>query len=312
MSIDEKHQPDLEFVSRLEWQLMTEHRKRQKGLFQRSSAVNRWGWGRVAALVLISALAGMAGLRAAQGWERSLQYKLALAQAEAQQRLAELRLEASLAFEKEHRRAVEAGVASGDEADWAAFEVAQAENDLARVRSSVEEMRASGEEVNDSLYAPTVNGRDCVGERIQLEITLVRRKLELAAAMASRVETRVKIGLDSPESAMGARAEMVQVEQELKRVERRLDLRRRYLEGEVDADEILAMERLGEVRGRIEAARARLEAADTWLNGLERKVAAGLASQGELLMAKYEHERMEADLRLAQLEEQLLREHSGQ
>ena len=77
----DRHQPDPEFLSRLEWRLMSEMRRNE--IFAPIPRDSRaWRSVRVAALVLFSTLVGAAGTRAAQGWESSWEREFAIAEAE--------------------------------------------------------------------------------------------------------------------------------------------------------------------------------------------------------------------------------------
>ncbi len=62
----EQHNPDPDFVSRLEWQLGSEYRRQQRFDENGASKSPRFSWLRTAALILVSLSLGVAGVNATQ------------------------------------------------------------------------------------------------------------------------------------------------------------------------------------------------------------------------------------------------------
>lgn len=308
----ERHQPNPEFVDRLEWQLMTEMRQSERSFHQPQSKSSTWRrYLRVAALVVVSALGGIALLKAAQGLEQNWQHQLELARAETEARLASSQLELAEAYFEKVQEQAAVGLVDQDSLAWAEFEMTQVAQRLRMTQLDLEEMELSGRSPRHELYAPLVSGTDFVTRRLHIEMEIMQQKLQLAQRMLDGRRKRVETGVASRETLASAENDLQQVRLEVQDVAQKLELRQRFLNGRLTPEQVMAESRLSGVEARVQHLRKRVEFGQGHMERLRNRVQAGAAEELELQHAEYEFERIKSELRLAELELELLREHAA-
>lgn len=309
---NQRHQPNPQFVERLEWQLMTEMRQSQRKYHLPPSKSAGWQrYLRVAALVVVSALGGIALLKAAQGLEQNWQHQLEMARFETEARLAAKQLELAHAYFDDVREKAQMGTVSQDSLAWAEFEVAQVAQRLRAARLDLEEMELSGRSPRRELYAPLVAGMDFVSRRLHVQMEILQKKLQLGQGMRDSVKREVETGVAPPEALISAESDIQRVRQEVRDLAETLELRQRFLDGELTAEQVVAESRLAGVRARVEHLRQRLDGGRQIVERIRDRVQAGVAERLELQHAEYETQRVQAELQLAELELELLEEHAG-
>jgi hypothetical protein len=258
-------EPDTQFVERLEWQLTSELRRRSR----LRKAPARIAVPRPAALVAVLAgvlLTGVAAIKAAEFVQDSWRKKIEVARAETEVRLQEVRLESQSGLVAAAEKRAALGLVRQDEYRFLKIDRERAALDLERSQLNLKEVKRSGTAPRDELYAPLVGGRDFVAERLQIERREAERGLQILAARAEQLRERERLGLIAPDETRSAGRSVSARKARIEEIGKRLDLRRRYLAGEISA--------LGvEVAGRLAAAQASLSAARSKVDGLKERAA---------------------------------------
>lgn len=299
-----RFEPDDRFVDRLEWQLASELRRRERlkpapGRVAVPRSVVALG---LAAIVL---LMGVAATKAADlirdSWRKRIE--VARIQTEVKIKTAFLALKRDRTAQAENRYSL--GLVAEDEALAEKLGAERAEAELERSSLDLEEVKASGQAPRDEIYAPRVGGRDFVAERLGIEKKVLQADLDLRQARYGRtLRHRVDLGL-LPKSALTEfEAALAGQEAAIRDIENRLALRRRFIAGEISAAELeiqtrmsAAEKELREVQSAIANIRPRVEE-------LRAKAAAGLVTIDELKGAELglSAAQAKADLALKQIE----------
>ncbi len=303
---NEQHSPDPEFISRLQWQLRSEYRRRQR--FDSNGAWKgvRYGWLRTAALVLVSLSLGVAGVKAAQHLENSWRKDLLLARSEASSELARARLQINQEMLDTVAKQFQAGLASRHELGYAEMEVKQAQLELKRLELSMDEMQLSGSPPRQELSAPLIAGRDYVSQRLEIDQQESQHRSDLARQEFERILERAEVGLAN-------QIEVAYFEQELKKLEmhsdairRSLNLREAFLNGEISAREVELTEMLIQAQNRQGSAASKLQALHMELDRVARRFKVGTASELDLRQFEFQTKVAETEARLAETEVKLL------
>jgi hypothetical protein len=299
------NKPESQFVERLEWQLTSAFRRasRLTPMVRKVAIPRRLA---AAALLVCVLLTGVAVSKAADYVKDSWRRKIEVARAERDVILKRAHLESILRMEKQAGERIAAGVI--EEEEYRALKTAAegAEYDLKRSRLDLEEVKKSGVAPRNELYAPKVGGRDYVSERLELE-------LKAAELDLGQMERRLNRFADLAEEKMirTDRLALIQGETEGRRlkiggIRRRLELRKKFLEGELSAEEAEVRELLTDAEKSLKMHEARIEAIKAELKRLETLEAKGLISQGEVDRLKYELDAAQAEKKLAALEVDIL------
>jgi hypothetical protein len=277
-----RFEPDDRFVDRLEWQLASEFRRKDRlkpaaGKVVLPKSIVALG---LAAVVL---LMGVAATKAADLIKDSWRKRIEVARLETEVKIktAFLELKKDRAAQAEGRYSL--GLVGEDEALVAKLGAERAAADREMSVLDLEEAKASGEAPRNELYAPLVDGRDFVGERLGIEKKVLQADLDLRRARTEpALRHRVELGLAPKSSLSEFAAALAGQEAGLENIENRLVLRQRYLAGEISAGEMeiqtrisAAQKELREVQSSIDTIRPRLE-------DLRAKAAVGLVTIDEL------------------------------
>lgn len=300
------HTPDPEFVSRLEEQLQSEYRRRQRFDEEDRSPRHRYAWLRTAALVVVSLFVGAAGVKAAQHFENSWRKELLLARAEASAELAQARLQMSREMLDEVVKRVDAGLAEQQEQGYAELQVKQAEADLERMEIDRDEIRISGSSPRQELSAPLLKGRDFVSRRLQIEMDLLLERKGLVLQELEKVTKRHEAGVADEIGVAYAEQELKTIEQEADRIRQSLLLRRAFLNGELTARQTELQEMLLQAQTRSRIAQSRLDAHRLEMEHATRAYEAGTASKLDLRQFEFQYKAAETEARLAEMEVRLL------
>jgi multidrug resistance efflux pump len=298
-------EPDRQFVDRLEWQLASEFRR--AGRLRPAAGKVAVPRGVVAAsLVAGVLLTGVAVSKAADSIRDAWRKKIEMARVETEFKLKGLQL-ASLQ-ELAGQAAARVAIGLVHEEEYLALKLAAdcAALDLKRSELNRQEVEASGEIARDELYAPIVDGRDFVSERLKLESEIHALNLGSLERRLVRVDDLVAKGLVQDEEFDQVRTELAFRKTLIDKVLERLDLRKRFVAGELNAQEV-------EINGRISAAdehlrqvRARVGSIQEQLERLRGLEARGLVSKTEVEQTRFALEAAKAELSLAALEKDVL------
>lgn len=299
----DRHEPDEQFVDKLEWQIAGEVRRRNRATTQ---AHPMWRWARVAALVLISMSLGAAAVAATYQIEESWRRELLVAGLEVRIELARQRL--TLAGQEVQRteRQVAAGALSEATLTRVRMDVANSRTHLQRMELDLEEVRISGREPRDDIAAPLVGGRDFVSERIQLQLEAMSRHRAAVIGEMRDAQRRADAGVTADTEVGMAQAQVRAIQAQRAELDGRLAYRQGFLDGDLTAVEAELYLLREEAESREEALRANLAPYVTGLDNIRARVAAGAETDSTLLQAQLQVAQMEAELRLAEQELEII------
>jgi hypothetical protein len=298
-------QPDSQFLEKLEWQLASEFRRmsRLKPAAGKVS-VPRWvvAFGLAAGVLLM----GVAAIKAADSIKGAWRKRIEIARLETDVKLKRAFLEFKKELASKAETPASLGVIGEDEYSSMKLGAERSALDLERSLLDLDEVRASGEAPRNELYAPDVDGRDFVSERLVIERKVLELDLGLRRARLERLKQRVDLGLYPRDGLDEALASTAVQEAGTGDIEKRLDLRKRFLAGTMTAEEVeiedrrTAAERdLRETQSTVDSLKRRLEAA-------QAKEAVGMISSTEVQQAQFGLSYAQAQLSLARLEMDVL------
>ncbi len=306
-AMSEKHRPDPEFVSKLEWQLKSELRRRQRSQVRSpSQRLVVQGWLKIAALVLLSVSLGAMGAVVAGQIEESWQRQLRTARAATAVEVGQARMDALRAMMGEVERERDAGIIGEETYALSQAELEKARFALQEAELDLEEIETTGRPPRVELFSPALRGPDFVTRRLQLEKDRHLSQLRLIEPFVESVRERHHLGLIGDEELFWNEQEWHRLERAVADAERRLELRRSFLAGDLTAAEIDVRERLLAAQVNLEQAEKNLETAAFQQEKAEERFQHGLGSKMELSQARFESTRAQAEARLARIEFDLL------
>ncbi|WP_145194493.1 hypothetical protein [Planctomycetes bacterium Poly30] len=259
---------------------------------------------RIAAIVLFSMTAGAAGVVAAERARDSKVVERLLAAQTIKITLEEQRLAAAKEALAKTRRRVEAGYAPR----WSVLPLREnqaiAEEQLALLRMDAEEIRVAGREPLRSLASPVVAGRDFVEERLLISLEARRTLLGIAEERFQLEKRLVGNGLAPFSSAAKEKVLLDLAGLEIDRLEGQRKLRKAFVEGEYESDDVVRLGRLQEVELRGRELEVRRAHAAAQLETAEKLIAGGLAPD-DTEAIRAELARIDAEVELNGLERSL-------
>jgi hypothetical protein len=298
-------EPDSQFLEKLEWQLSSEFRRMSRLKPTAGKvAVPRW----VVAFSLAAGvlLMGVAAIKAADSIKGAWRKRIEIARLETDVKLKRAFLEFKKELASKAETQASLGVIGEDEYSSMKLGAERSALDLERSLIDLEDVKASGETPRNELYAPDVDGRDFVSERLVNERKVLELDLGLHRARLERLKQRFDLGLYPRDGLDEALASTAVQEAGIGDIEKRLDLRKRFLAGTMTAEEVeiedrkTAAERdLREARSTVDSLKKRLEAA-------QAKEAVGMISSTEVQQAQFGLSYAQARLSLALLEKDIL------
>lgn len=298
-------EPDSEFLDKLEWQLSSEFRRMSRlKPVAGNVAVPRW----VVAFSLAAGvlLMGVAAIKAADSIKGAWRKKIEIARLETDVQLkkAFLEFKKELAAKAETQASV--GMIAEDEYLAAKLGAERAALDLQRSLVDLDEVRASGEAPRDELYAPAADGRDFVSERLAIERKVLELDLELLRARGERLKQRVELGLVPRDELTEAQASAAVQEAGIGDIEKRLDLRKRFLAGAITAEEVEIEDRMASAESDLRQAQSTVDSLTRRMDLLKTREAVGLVSDTEIQQAQFGLDYAQSQLTLARLEKDVL------
>lgn len=299
------YEPDNQYLERLEWQLSSEYRRANR--LKSSSgkvAISR----RMVAISLAVGIlmTGVAATKAADYFRDSWRKKIEMARVETEVELKKVHLESIREMVSDVKMRVENGLIREDE--YQAIEVAMenAELDFKRSQLNLEEVKMSGEIPRNELYAPLVGGRDFVSERMEMEKKTIKLSMEQLRIQMERASQLAEQNLVREDETAQIRAAIADRKMMIDKIQERLDLRVRFLRGEITAQEVEIQDRMTGAERNLQLARSKVESLQEQLDHLKAMEAQGTISHREVSQLQYVLDAAQAELRLATLEMDVL------
>ena len=288
----DSHEPTPEFRANLEWQIETSLRRENRFAAPVTGRARQLG----AALVVIAALAtgGIAGIAAGQVQEARQRDQLIEA-ARSEESVARLRLELAQANYDQARRQFEVGVVGPEGVQDADQQLRAMKATVARIQLDMEEIRATSAPPRNNLDAPLVGQRDFVKDRLTLELQTAQQALASAERAVEQATQRVSVGVAPRMAELQAQTDLGSARARLQQLIATLDLRQRYLKGDLKADALAGAARQTELKVQLARAQLYLNLAHVRVEELSSLVPVGRASELDL-------KRSEVDLLERQLE----------
>jgi multidrug resistance efflux pump len=303
--MSKNYEPDSRFVERLEWQLSSEYRRANRLRAPSGKiAVPRT----MAAIILIVGIlmTGVAVTKAADYIKDSWRKKIEIARAETEVKLKKAHLESVREMASRNKELVSNAMIRKEEYQAMKIAAEKAELDLNRSLLNLDEVKMTGAVPSDKLYAPKVRGRDFVSERLNIEIKEIELNLELLRTHAERIKQPAEKNMNQQTELDNVQRELANQQNMIDKIEERLDLRKRFVAGEITAHEI-------EIKGRITLAERNLHLAQSKVDILEEQMkrlkalgSQGKISQIEIRQLEYGLDAAQAELKLAMLERDIL------
>lgn len=297
-------EPDGQFVDRLGWQLASEFRRLERMRTSGKVIVPR----RLVVTSLMAGvlLSGVAAIKAADyfrdSWRRKIEVARAATEVEVSRaRLASIREQAARTEDLFSR-----GLIEGEQRLMMTFAAESAQRDLDRALLSLDEVGSSGRPPRDELYAPLVGGRDFVAERLRNEIVSVEAYLGMMAKRWERLDELVAAGLVQEAERGAIQAEIDSRQAAIAGLLERIELRKRFVAGEIAARELELRERKSVADKNLAEARAKVGHMKKEMERLRGLEAIGMVSPIETSQLRYALESAEAELKLAALEVEVL------
>lgn len=308
------HEPTPEFVARLRSQIGSEVRRRN-----REAGSPRWAaWSPMrvaavfAAVVLVSM--GVGGAVVAVAYEAQSTEQRASIQSTYEQRAWVARQRFELAT-KEHETAqarFNVGVATATTVLEKGIAVAEAKGELDLAELDLQEIRVAGRAPRPELSAPRVSNRDFVTERLRTELSVPEQMLEMQKRLTADIEKRVEIGTLRPEDLELSRSRMDEIGARIEAIRRKLDLRRQFETGRMDAVEV-GLRALEVDAGKLaKILTQKIALAKQEVARLERQVEAGVAAPVAAAEANLRRLELETELSRTEFDLALIRQRIAQ
>lgn len=306
----DRHAPTTEFAARLEARITGDIRRRNHDAVRpRWASWTTWQVAAaVTAIIVISMAAGGAAVAAAyEAADAQVRDQLVVG-AEERLQLATRRLELAHQERQATERRFEVGMVNTQAVLEAGVQVAIAEAQVAGARLDLDEIRASGREPRKELWAPRVNGRDFVGDRLQAELTVPVKALEVERTFMEAIVARVEIGTTAPQDLETARVRIAELEASVQAIRRRIEIRKLYLSGRIDAtvSELRSLE--VEAEQQVSALTPKVALAREQVQRLTERSKVGVVSSVEVAEAELRRLELETELSKAQLDLTVIRQ----
>ncbi|MCX6571995.1 MAG: hypothetical protein NT006_11375 [Candidatus Aminicenantes bacterium] len=299
------YEPDSRFVERLEWQLASEYRRTNR--LKPSSGKVAVSRRMVAVALLVGVLTtGVAVIKAADYIRDSWRKGLEIARVGTEVQLKKAHLESTREMAARAEKLASIGAIREEESQVLKLGVEKAALDLERSLLNLDEVKASGVAPRDELYAPVLGGRDFVSERLKIQIKDVERDLELLRSRLDRFKQEVEVGVASGGALDPIQAEIAGRKAMIDEAQKRLDLRKRFVAGEITAYDVEIGDRMAVAEKNLHQAQTRVDSLMKQLERLQAQEALGIISPRETSQLRYALDAAQAELKLAALEVDVL------
>ena len=299
------HEPTQKFVSNLEWQLRTSLTRTNR--FSEPVRSRSGGRMNVVVLVLASVLLGAGGVVVKDEVQEARAQEVVIAKVDAELKLARLELDFLMRRLQEIEGQYQVGVVGDEPLLSARTEVSEAEGRVARLQLDLEEVRISGREPQNGLSAPLLDGEDFVSQRLALEVSAAQERIQLAQIRLGRIQELHRIGAVSMAEVTQGVLALQEAEARLSGVHERLDLRRRFLDGELTGQEAESHLEVSHTEAELELIRMALQDAGVRYQEMEKRAGLGVVHESEVAKARLELMQLETQLEFLEIKLQTLR-----
>jgi hypothetical protein len=297
----EIYEADSQFLERLEWQLSSEYRRtnRLKPASGKIAVPRRM----VAVACMVGTLmTGVAIVKAADYIKDSWRKKIEIARAETQVQLKT----AHLGYASEMATRAEKQVSNGliREEEYRVIKIGadKADLDLKKSLLNLDEVKISGVIPRNALYTPKVGGRDFVSERLKIEKKTVELDLDLLRRRWERFEQLLEENLISGHELAPLQAEIAVLEATIDKIQKQLDLRKRFIAREITALEVEIKDLMTTAERNVRSAQSTVDSLNTQLKRLKNLESRGMITQSEIKQLQNAVFAAETELKLAALE----------
>jgi outer membrane protein TolC len=301
---EDRHQPSVEFVARLESKIGSEVRRRNRDA--RTPRWAAWSFAQMAsaaaALVVVSMGAGGAAVAAAYEAQSNQSREQLLAAYTQRAELAKQRLDLATTEHKAAETRFNVGMSDVQTLLDQGVAVVTAQAEVNLVQLQLEEIRLSGREPRTELWAPRISGRDFVTERLRIEMTVPEKTLEVARKVAQDNAIRVEIGTLSSVDLDQARTLALSVEATVTALQRKLAIRQQFVSGRIAAAGIELRVLEVEAEQRSAALVPQIAMAVREEARIAQRVDAGVSRTVDLAEAKLRRMQLEMELTKAELD----------
>jgi len=297
------HEPDDDFVNRLELEIGAELRRRRAAppaswLFRTRLRVTA----AAAMLAVVSMAAGAAVVAASYHAKDSEQRDQLVSAYEQRVSLATQRYALANDRMRITEQRVSVGTADPLEAMQDRVRVAETEAELARIRSQLAEVRLTGREPETNVLAALVSGQDFVSDRWRLDLLPPRFALDLEKQRLEETQRRVDVGAAPAHDVTVSRSRIGELEAAMAAVERKLAIRQRFLKKELGAAEADLRIQETDAETRQTALRLKIMVAAEEAKSTQLRFNVGLAQQTDVAEASLRLRELEADLAKSELD----------
>lgn len=185
--------------------------------------------------------------------------------------------------------------------------VERAELDLEKSILNLNEVEASGEIPRNILSAPVVRGFDYVSERLKIKIKEIELDLNLLMSRLGRFKQLVENHSARGEELNHIQAEIAARNVMIDNVKKRLDLRKRFIMGEITAQEVEIKDRITVVERKLHLAQSKVDSLSEQLKRLKTLETREMISPMEVKQLQFALDATQAKVKLATLELDILR-----
>ena len=303
--MSERYQPESRFVERLEWQLSTEFRRAHR----LAAPAKRVAVPRPLVAVSLMAgllLAGVATIKAAEYIRDSWRKKIEIARAETEIVLNTAHLESTREMESRAKQRFAAGLIHEEEYRAVKLAADKAALALEESRLNLDEVKASGTVPRDRLHAPVIRGRDFVSERLKIREKTLELELEHMGFRMKRFQQLAQNGLIERSELNQIQAHMASQEKIIEEIQKRLELRKRFVAGEIPPRELEIHDRITEAEKNLHLAESKLKVLSSEQERMKDLASRGLISQSEAAQLEYALSIAQAEWNLAVRELEIL------
>ena len=297
------HEPDAQFVEKLEWQLRGDLRRHTR----HGSPRRRIRVAKIAALIAVSVSLGAGAMGASQQIAESWRRDLTKARLAVQHELAEQRLRMQMSAAAQSQEQVRQGILDDLDLQLQYAQLQEARADVTVRGLDLEEFGASGLEPRDELSAPLVDGRDFVSERIRIRMDVDRRHLAVVKWEEARTLERFEVGVATELEVQERNLATHETQLQLEALERQLEIRQSYLGGDVSPVEAELMALENETRARIALLERQRQYRGLELQRVQRAIELGSQSLDLAVQIQTRFAEVDAQLGLAEAELDIVR-----
>jgi len=303
----ERHEPDNEFVERLEWHIGHEVRRRNQAPADPGRSPVRVAL-MVVGLALLSMAIGAAAVAAAYQAQNNERRDILINGLAQRAAIAKAQVEAASAKLKESERMIALGLLDMERGLQARATLAEAEAQLKSIELQLQETQITRREPLDEVSSPLVSGRDFVSERLRADVSVAEAEIQAGKARLAAAERKLSLGLAGTMDVEVARAGLRQVEASLEGLRRKLEIRQQFIGNKINPSEteLLAME--GEAEQRAKAVGSQVEIARLELDRTQTLLQKGLVPTRTFAEATLKLRSLEAELARVQLDLAVIRD----